>query len=394
MEFGYYWNTRSCTREKPRRLAKSALIHFKKNVRRLQDGRYEVALPWIEGHQPVAVNREVAERRLQSSIRKLNNLQRFEQYEKVFEKWLTLGIIEEVAGDHHDEHGVSYLPHHPVFNEKSSTTPIRPVFDASAMSNGLQSLNNCLEKGQNLLNDIPALLILFRMKLYAAISDIEKAFLQISVAEKDRNYLRFLWYKLGKIIVLRHCRVVFGISSSPFLLAATINHHLDNVKREFQETAKLLKKSIFVDNCVVSVDTEEERNKFIFEATNICAEAKFVLRGWVWNRGGVIAGDVPGVGSPECGLGTGSNSSQEASTSVLGLLWNACEDTISLDMRKILQFDDNLVTKRSILAATHQIFDPIGIAAPVIIVPKILLQDLHKKKLRWDEYLLKSKIGF
>lgn len=56
-----------------------------------------------------------------------------------------------------------------------------------------------------------------------------------------------------------------------------------------------------------------------------------------------------------------------------------------MDMRKILLLDDNVVTKRTILAATHQICDPIGITAPVIIVPKMFLQELHKKKFKWDD---------
>lgn len=61
-----------------------------------------------------------------------------------------MGIIEKVPEEEYDKEDVSYLPHHPVFNEKSLTTPIRPVFDASTKSKGSPSLNDCLEKGQNL----------------------------------------------------------------------------------------------------------------------------------------------------------------------------------------------------------------------------------------------------
>lgn len=78
--------------------------------------------------------------------------------------------------------------------------------------------------------------------------------------------------------------------------------------------------------------------------------------------------------------------SQEASiVSVLGLLWNTQEDTLSLDMRKILTNNNVSVTKRSIFAFTHQVFDPIGLLAPSLILPKILLQGLCKKKQKWDE---------
>lgn len=367
-------------------LAESAVTHFNENVKRFRDGRYEVSLPWIAGHPPVSVNRNIAEQRLRSAMTKLVKLNKVDSYQRIFDEWLDAGIIEEVPTDEYDKEEVSYLPHHPVFNEKSSTTPIRPVFDASSRSKGFPSLNDCLEKGKNLLIGIPSLLIMFRMKQFATISDIKRAFLQISVTERDRDFLRFLWYKDGEIVVLRHTRVVFGISASPFLLGATMNHHLDNIDGEWRESAVLLKKSIYVDNCVTSFDTEGERTKFIAESTDICTLAKFELRGWVWNRGESVVGDVTGVGSPERGLVTGNESSQETSVvSVLGLLWNISDDTLSLDLRRIQSFDDSIVTKKKILAATHQIYDPIGFTSPVVIVPKMLLQAICKKKLKWDE---------
>lgn len=68
-------------------LAKSALAHFESNVIRLVDGRYEVSLPWVEGHQPVSVNKEVAERRLHSSLSKLRQLQKLDNYQKIFDEW-------------------------------------------------------------------------------------------------------------------------------------------------------------------------------------------------------------------------------------------------------------------------------------------------------------------
>ena len=62
-------------------------------------------------------------------------------------------------------------------------------------------------------------------------SDIEKAFLQISVDKSDRDYLRFLWFdnvffEAPRIVRNRFARVVFGVTSSPFLLNGTIRKHM------------------------------------------------------------------------------------------------------------------------------------------------------------------------
>lgn len=123
----------------------------------------------------------MAEKRLKTTVEKLKRLDKVEDYQELFDKWLTLGIIEEVSDEINEAKDFCYLPHHAVFNPKSSTTPIRPVFDASAKSKGHPSLNDCLEKGHNLIELIPSILIRFRMKQFGATSDVEKAFLQISV---------------------------------------------------------------------------------------------------------------------------------------------------------------------------------------------------------------------
>ena len=51
-------------------------------------------------------------------------------------------------------------------------------------------------------------------------------------ADEDKNILRFLWLDdvnsgLPRIKVLKCSQIVFGVSSSPFLLNATIQHHMD-----------------------------------------------------------------------------------------------------------------------------------------------------------------------
>jgi hypothetical protein len=202
-------------------LMESAKKFFVESTRMNEDDRYEVSLPWLEGHPPVSTNRELAEKRLRSAYKKLQATESVDPYQRVFE-WKDLGVIERVE-EKDSVSKVSYLPHRPVFKPNSTTTPLRPVFDASAKSGGLPSLNDCLEEGTILIELVPDVLTRFRLKRYGVTSDIKKAFLMISVRKEDRDLLRFLWWENGSLQTYKHCRVVFGLSSSPFLLAATIN---------------------------------------------------------------------------------------------------------------------------------------------------------------------------
>jgi hypothetical protein len=72
------------------------------------------------------------------------------------------------------------------------------------------------------------------MNRCALIADIEKAFLNIALQPEDSEAIRFLWpeepSKIGSpFIAYKWKRVPFGLSSSPFLLRATINKHLQSV---------------------------------------------------------------------------------------------------------------------------------------------------------------------
>ncbi|GFV88279.1 uncharacterized protein TNCV_4543251 [Trichonephila clavipes] len=88
-------------------------------------------------------------------------------------------------------------------------------------------------------------------------SDIKQTFLQICLANKHNDAVRFLWsddeprvHKKPNLQVYHFNRVNFGVSSSPFLLAATIRHHIEKYKHEVADTVELLDKSFYVDNLI------------------------------------------------------------------------------------------------------------------------------------------------
>ncbi|UYV83138.1 hypothetical protein LAZ67_22002401 [Cordylochernes scorpioides] len=346
-------------------LIEASNTHFKETVKRDESGRYIVSLPWIAGHPPVPVNRRTTENRLLTTTRNVQGKMLYEEYDTIFEEWEKEKIIEEVE-DKWEE--CNYLPHRPVLKD-SHTTPIRPVFDASCKKKGLPSLNQCMEKGDNLIELIPDLLLRFRLGKYGIIADIRKAFLQIQVREEDREFLRFLWWKKDQktLKFYRHCRVVFGLTSSPFLLAATIKYHLSLPQFQDNRCAELLARSFYVDNCILSLSSTHDVKKFIKESSDIMMQAKFELRDWMWNEPGITEQDP---------------------VSILGMKWHLQTDTIAINVQSLKNIDEEKsITKRSILSACHRIFDPIQFTCPATIKIKKMVQDAWKENKSWDEPL-------
>ncbi|XP_045451223.1 uncharacterized protein LOC123660165 [Melitaea cinxia] len=347
------------------------MTSFEENIQVNTEGRYEVHLPWKTGHEDIQSNEQLAIRRLESITKKLTASGKFDDYNNVLGEWERSGIIEEVPVEEKNKEGVHYLPHRAVMKESSLTTKLRPVYDASAKDSNGMSLNSCLDKGVNFLDKIPNLLTGFRKGYIGITADIAKAFLQISVTPQDRDYLRFVWWKdntCEEIKVYRHCRVVFGLTASPFLLSATISHHLNQVTEQ-KDTADILARSFYVDNLVTSLDSIEQTQKFIQDAKRVMNEGKFDLRQWVTSPLEI-------------------NETQNTVISILGLQWDTDTDELYCNISNLPPFlDISKVTKRNLLSLTQKIFDPIGFTCPVTLVPRLILQKTWNMKMTWDEQL-------
>ena len=158
------------------------------------------------------------------------------------------------------------------------TTKLRVVYDASVRSEG-PSLNNCLYTGPKFNQNIFDILVRFCSYRFALTADIEKASLMITVKQTDHDALSFLWVdniKEGelKVVSLRFTRVVFGVSSSPFLLNATIRYHLEKFISVHPALVSHILQSLYVDDLVCGVSSEEEA----YELYKTFASDSFNLR--------------------------------------------------------------------------------------------------------------------
>jgi hypothetical protein len=350
------------------------LDEFNSSVQ-FKDGRYVVGLPWKEESvRPVLLDNEVQARfRLQRLSQKLNkDFDLKAGYNGVLTEMEKTGIIEEVPCSDTSTFPIFYLPHRPVIKESSTSTKIRPVFDASAKGPNSVSLNDCLEAGPPLIPCLVEVLLRFRRWKIALTADLTKAFLQVGLQRKDQDVHRFLWEQGGIVRKMRFLRVTFGNKASPFLLNATIKHHL--TKYPTSVAVQELAQNLYVDDWLTGANTEEEVHKMFREAMDIMDQAGMCLS--KWNSSSLIIHE-------KFHGGNGHVLDDSGGVKVLGVRWMPEGDYFTFDGVSLPA--DIQTTKRVVLSFIARTFDPLGFAVPFIMTAKILFQKLWLEGVGWDE---------
>ena len=342
-----------------------------------ENSRYQVELPFNDNASRLLDNVKQAHARLNILNKKLEKDPPLKQrYSDVFSELESLGIIEEVPEidiqRQSADNSTFYMPHRPIVKEDRVSTKVRPVFDASAKGYNKVSLNDCMEAGPNMIPNLPEILIRFRRWKIAFTADITKAFLQINVVPEHRDVHRFLLQESDKIRIMRFVRLPFGNKSSPFLLNATIQHHLS--KYDETPVIKEMKDNFYMDDLMTGCDYEDEVCEMTVEAKTVMADASMCLTKCNSNSKQVYE-TVNRVFQ--------ENSQTAESIKVLGMRWFASIDCFSFDGINIP--GDVIVTKRMVLSCIARLFDPLGVCTPFVMTAKILFQDIWRLGLSWDE---------
>ena len=381
------------------------LEEFYKNT--IHNGkRYVVKLPFKELlYQYLVTNFPMAFNRFASWFtkhEKKKDKTEYLKFCKIMQEQLDLGILEEVAPIGTIEEVrrtlkenpkaydtlaatpgsklVHYLPWHGVY--KASTGKLRIVYDAASRPfKGAYCLNDTLETGPDLMNSLYHILLKFRKKLYAYKADIEKAFLQVEIALEHRDALRLLWIKDGVVWILRFARLPFGLTSSPFILAAILKKHLESSEID-EDLVHAILSSFYVDDNVGSVDTLKAlmlRHEIMLKTF-----AKGGMRLTQWDANDLTArehfrklGDDP----PE-------------TETILGLRWEVMKDVISINTERIKDLvGKEPKTKRQYWSFVAQLYDPLGLLSPYTTLAKLLTREVSTVCKDWNSKLPRELSG-
>lgn len=344
------------------------------------DGRYSVRLPMkpdfeekLGKSKPMAIAQFY---QLEKRFHKNNSLAK--DYKLFIDEYRNLGHMIPSTADANKT--IEYFfPHHSVERPESTTTSLRVVFNGAAKTSSGFSLNDLMEVGPNLQQDLMTLLLKWRQYQYAFVADIEKMFRQINVNKCDQNYQKIVWRDdpTSPLQEYNLTTVTYGTKAAPFLAMMTLKQLAKDEKHNYQETnaAKVLDESMYMDDLLHGCHSIPEGVRLQSDLIQLLKSGGFNLRKWKSNVSELI---------PKQNLDQEDhfNFKPSESTKTLGLRWNPQSDYFTFD--PITNLATTKHTKRTLLSDISKVFDPEGWLSPLTTKLKILFQNVWQAEIDWD----------
>lgn len=358
---------------------------------KLRDNKYETSLLWkyddftLPDSRPMALKRyECLERRMTREPELAAAM------DAKLRDYVEKGYIRELtkAEERATYSRVWYLPIFPVYNA-NKPGKLRIVWDAAAVARG-SSLNSFLLKGPDQVASLVAVLQRFREFRVGISADIREMFLQVAMNQEDQQCQRFFW-KTGlrkdepSVFVVQV--MTFGATCSPSSAQFVKNSNAQRFVDQFPKAVEVIVEDHYVDDLLCSVETEEEALDLIRQIRFIHGQAGFEIRGWMSNSTVVTEAlkDSPAI---DKNLNV---EAKLATEKVLGLWWDTASDMFTF--RLSIKHDQELLsgtkvpTKREVLRTLMTVFDPLGFLGNLLMFLKILLQEIWRSGVQWDQQI-------
>ncbi len=355
---------------------KSAVIQFEQSVQQTEDGRYSCKLLRVENPPPLGASEKMAKSRFHANERKMKKCGKLKEFEAEMFGHVQLKHVEVV---HHSE-AKYFLPVKGVVKEESTTTKVRPVFDASARTSTGFSLNDTLLTGPNLYPLILDIILQFRSHRIAYSADISKMYREIKLHKDDKDYHHlFVRAPDGKLLQCRMARLTFGVRPSPFLATSIVRHHGKNHKKEFPAAAAAIEKHFYVDDFLSGGETIQEAKTMQQSLCKLLSLCGMVLRKWRSNNKQFLSRILPALVEQA----DKAELVKSDAIKTLGIRWDTNSDALLVTTPSTPI--EGTVTKRVVARVVASVFDVLGLISPYLICGKILLQSLWLTKFGWDD---------
>lgn len=348
--------------------------------------RYEIGMLWKDENVVLPESRSNALKRLYCLEKKLDKNKEFAiRYCQKISEYIQKDYCRKVESPQ-PSLKEWYLPHFGVFNIHKPEK-LRLVFDAASQSKNV-CLNDFLLQGPDLVPPLIAVIWRFRRHDVAFGGDIREMFHQVKINPADCVAQRFLFRGMDRERTPDTYEMkvmIFGSVSSPSVAQFVKNFNAK--KLENDEIDKAMEKQHYVDDYLDGTNTEEEAVIKIKQIIDVHKAGGFEMVNWISNSKSVLDS------LPDSLVSNGVKNlkiDDEHVERVLGLFWNPTDDcfTFSVSFKKVnadIVNGNRTPTKRQVLQVLMSVFDPLQFLGPLIIKGKILLQDIWRSGIDWDD---------
>ncbi|XP_062703599.1 uncharacterized protein LOC134286050 [Aedes albopictus] len=355
---------------------------------RFVDGQFVVNLPY-KSSTPFPESKKMALSRLKCTERKIAKMGIAGKYADIMQDYLDKKYAVAVSDAELElpRDNIWYLPHFPVENVMKPGK-IRIVFDAAAKSNGI-CLNDMLITGPDLLKSLQGVLLRFRCGKIGFVGDVKEMFNRIWISEADSWSQCFVYRSSPRdpVQTYRMKAMIFGANSSPFIAHYIKNHNAQLHADEYPEASNAIVHDHYVDDFLGSEDDVFKAAELIQDVIQVHKAGGFEIRNFRCSSEEVLDSIPPHLKAETC-----SSDISDGIQRVLGQLWDSEKDcfTFSTNFCKIdsaILSGKRVPTKREVLSVVMSIFDPLGFATPMTIGGRILLQQIWRSGIGWDDQL-------
>lgn len=349
---------------------------FKSTTVRLADGSYQTDLPFNESILRLGSNKHIATKRFLNLERQLAKSPKMqEEYSNFIKEYVDLGHMTKTDGPSVQEY---FLPHHCLIKQNALTTKLRVVFDGSCKTDTGISLNDTLMVGPTVQQDLFSIIMRFRTHKIAVHADIQKMYRMIQVNPSHRQFQKILWRNSPSDPLETYLlnTVTYGTASASFSAIRTLNQlTLDEEQFFSPEIIATVRKDFYVDDLLSGGDDIEQVANLVQEVTKLLSRGSFKLHKWYSNDPNIFS---------DTATDTVVDIDVDDTIKTLGLLWQPNSDEFIFSVHPP---SSEKLTKRIVLSEIGKIFDPLGLINPITLRAKLIMQELWKANLSWDESL-------
>ncbi|GFS58553.1 integrase catalytic domain-containing protein [Trichonephila clavipes] len=163
-----------------------------------------------------------------------------------------------------------------------------------------------------------------------------------------------------------------------YLSIRTIQQLAEEEIKKFPEASKVALEDFYVDDLITGTNSKEDAKKLVSQVIELMQKGGFPIRKWASNESSVLESLAPELRSSLGSL----HIEEDHLMKILGESYGIPRKTHS---ESSPPNEVRPTTKRQLLSTIAKIYDPLGFLSPTTIQLKILMQDIWKENISWDD---------